>query len=117
MKKRKNVPLNVMVTTFWDPKWKSRPRSFVRTWPNLLHLKEEEDAVVGVAEVAEEAAGGVAAAAGVEASVGVTMPIMRHLVNVDPDLIDPEAGGLHVAVTIPVIVVMIGDTLRIRLVA
>ena len=116
MKKLKNVPLNVTVTTFWDPKWKSRPRSFVRTWPNPLHLKEEEDAVVGVAEVAEEAAGGVAAAA-VEASVGVTMPITRHLVNVDPDLIDLEAGGLHVAVTIPVIVVMIGDMLRIRLVA
>ena len=72
--------------------------------------------VVGVAEVAEEAAGGVAAAA-VEASVGVTMPITRHLVNVDPDLIDLEAGGLLVAVTIPVIVVMIGDMLRIRLVA
>ena len=71
--------------------------------------------VVGVAEVAEEAAGGVAAAA-VEASVGVTMPITRHLVNVDPDLIDPEAGGLLVAVTILVIVVMIGDMLRIRLV-
>ena len=70
--------------------------------------------VVGVAEEAEEAAGGVAAA--VEASVGVTMPITRHLVNVDPDLIDLEAGGLHVAVTIPVIVVMIGDMLRIRLV-
>ena len=72
--------------------------------------------MVGVAEEAEEAAGGVAAAA-VEASVGVTMPITRLLVNVDPDLIDPEAaGGLHVAVTIPVIVVMIGDMLRIRLV-
>ena len=70
--------------------------------------------VVGVAEVAEEAAGGVAAA--VAASGGVTMPITRHLVNVDPDLIDPEAGGLHVAVTILVIVVMIGDMLRIRLV-
>ena len=74
--------------------------------------------VVGVDEEAEEAAGGVAAAAAVEASVGVTMPITRHLVNVDPDLIDLDAaGGLHVAVTIPVIVVMIGDMLRIRLVA
>ena len=70
--------------------------------------------VVGVAEVAEEAAGGVAAA--VAASVGVTMPITRRLVNVDPDSIDPEAGDLPVAVTIPVIVVMIGDMLRIRLV-
>ena len=72
--------------------------------------------MVGVAEVAEEAAGGVAAAA-VGASAEVTMPITRLLVNVDPDLIDLEAaGGLHVAVTILVIVVMIGDMLRIRLV-
>ena len=60
--------------------------------------------------------GGVAAEV-VEASVVVTMPITHHLVNVDPDLIDPEAaGGLLVAVTILVIVVMIGDMLRIRLV-
>ena len=113
--KRKNVPLLVMETTFWELKWKSHPRLFGRTWPNLLHLKEE-DVVVGVAEEAAEDAGAVVAAVIVaEALVGVAMPITNHLVNADPDLIDLE--GLLVVATILVIDVMIGDMLRIRLVA
>ena len=118
MKKIKNEPLDAMVTTFWEPKWKSPRPLFGPTWPNLLHLKEEEDVVAGVAEEAEEAAGGVAAAEVAVALVEVTMPITLHLVNVDPDLIDLEAAAvLHVVATILVIAVMTGDMLPIRLVA